>query len=297
MSKKDKPQKEPLKERKIFVVGGDLGYINWMQGVAVDRMEDADLVVFAGGEDVDPRLYGDVRHPLTYSNYERDKREVDAYVKAKVLRKPCLGICRGSQFLCVMNGGVLVQDQNNPAFMHKMHCRDIDSHIWVTSTQHQAQLPHGNRKGHLILGFTTGTSGHHSRGDGSEIILCDGWEAEVVVYHGNPGDLGIQSHPEMVYDGRTHDPRIKQYIDWCQNLLNEFLKGDIIASWCDIDKNSPPILSPFVEWKEGVPVGPTEAAIKYEQKGVEIELRDAPKVQGFKFAQVAWNHPVEIREP
>src|SRR5687768_16963203 len=66
-----------------------------------------DLICFTGGEDVTPSLYGEVKHPLTYNNPERDKHEVEYF--NQFIGIPKVGICRGGQFLNVMSGGKLHQ--------------------------------------------------------------------------------------------------------------------------------------------------------------------------------------------
>ena len=80
---------------KIYLVQGQREYANWMGGELVDTLEDSDLVVFEGGEDVSPFLYGEHSHPSTYTNKERDMYELKVFRKAQELGKKCLGICRG----------------------------------------------------------------------------------------------------------------------------------------------------------------------------------------------------------
>ena len=92
------------KKINIFIIGPFSGYINWIDNaVECDNIINADLVLFAGGEDVDPSLYNEKPHTTTYSNINRDISEKKIYQKAKYLGIPCIGICRGNQFLCVMN--------------------------------------------------------------------------------------------------------------------------------------------------------------------------------------------------
>lgn len=102
-----------------------------------DNVGDADVVVFIGGEDVDPALYNqeNVASGFTAS---RDALEVEIYHRAKALGKVCFGICRGAQFLHVMNGGVLWQDVNNHAGRsHTIVDLDEDVRLTVTSLHHQ----------------------------------------------------------------------------------------------------------------------------------------------------------------
>src|SRR5690606_31443963 len=81
----------------------------------VDTVEDADLVVFCGGEDVSPRYYGQHPHSTTHSNEKREEKEYKLYRQAKELGIPCVVICRGKQFLHVMNGVSLYQDVDGHA--------------------------------------------------------------------------------------------------------------------------------------------------------------------------------------
>lgn len=103
----------------------------------VQKVASADFFVFPGGSDVIPLFYGEKPLKGTTYNLNRDLNEAALYRKIPH-DKPKIGICRGSQFLCVMNGGRLWQDVNN-------HTRDHP--IWdivtkrvipgMVSTHHQ----------------------------------------------------------------------------------------------------------------------------------------------------------------
>jgi hypothetical protein len=85
-------------------------------------LDECDLVVFAGGADVNPALYNERAMACTTFSQSRDQEEVRVYHTARRLGLPMFGICRGAQFLHVMNGGQLWQNVNNP-------CRSGPSHI------------------------------------------------------------------------------------------------------------------------------------------------------------------------
>ena len=90
---------------KVFVVGPAVYYAKFLKNVElVEKQEDADVVLFTGGEDVDPSTYGHRRHPRTYSNILRDEEEIEVFKKIRN-DQLAFGICRGSQFLCAVNGG------------------------------------------------------------------------------------------------------------------------------------------------------------------------------------------------
>lgn len=83
------------KVKKIFVVGSQKNYANFIDDrVLVDNVEDADIVIFTGGEDVDPTLYKCKRHPSTFSNLHRDLEEKAVFQTIKP-NQLVVGVCRG----------------------------------------------------------------------------------------------------------------------------------------------------------------------------------------------------------
>lgn len=132
---------------RVFVVGGGFQYCKMffdagMRGAR--SVAEADIICFTGGEDVDPSLYGEKPIPGTYFNPKRDQIEAYIYGEALAENKPMIGICRGAQFLNVMNGGKLWQDVNNHA-THSGHSviDMITGEIKhnMTSTHHQQMIP------------------------------------------------------------------------------------------------------------------------------------------------------------
>jgi gamma-glutamyl-gamma-aminobutyrate hydrolase PuuD len=119
----------------------DLG-LSVMPIHAADQIRDCvDIVCFTGGEDVSPYMYGEEPHPATYSDKYRDEAEALIYEKCLRLDIPMVGICRGSQFLNVMNGGKLHQDIDNHAIRGYHECMDVYGKTRdVTSTHHQASI-------------------------------------------------------------------------------------------------------------------------------------------------------------
>lgn len=81
--------------KKVFVVGPAKQYSKWIKDHKLtDILEEADIVLFTGGEDVDPSLYNCEKHPTTGSNLQRDLREKEIFEKVRP-DQLCVGICRG----------------------------------------------------------------------------------------------------------------------------------------------------------------------------------------------------------
>ena len=81
-----------------------------------------DGIMFSGGEDIDPELFGGVKHPeVKFINRDRDRIEILLIKQAVEFRKPIFGICRGIQSINVALGGTLythIPDQMPGAFHH-----------------------------------------------------------------------------------------------------------------------------------------------------------------------------------
>ncbi len=196
MSKQVKVATEKRK-RKMYVVGGNDVYANWTESLIVPTMEEADWVMFTGGEDVSPYLYGQNPHPLTKWNNERDGYEMIEFKKAKGLDKKLIGICRGSQFLCVMAGGMLVQHQSHPNPHHILWKDRSGPVLEVNSYHHQRQNPWGLEDPFIVIGWCEGLSPINESDPKAEFKLNRNHEVEVA-YYPRIKALCIQCHPEMM---------------------------------------------------------------------------------------------------
>lgn len=201
------------KVKKVYVVGGATNYASWIKNhKLVDDLKDADIVLFTGGEDVDPSLYNCEKHPTTWSNIKRDQEELEIFKKIKH-NQLALGICRGSQFLCVANGGILIQDCFGHCLASTHPITDGNRHVEITSTHHQMQYPYLlDRNDYNVLFWASNRLSYYYKGN--NIRREPPEEPEVVYYHvnGNPQCLAIQGHPEIM---RKESPII--------NILNDLI--------------------------------------------------------------------------
>lgn len=98
--------------KTVYVVGGDSSVIRMFKDAGWEAypyvLDETDLICFTGGHDVSPELYGEAN---TYSlcNPKRDEQEKEIYDWMLECEVPMVGICRGGQFLNVMNGGKMIQ--------------------------------------------------------------------------------------------------------------------------------------------------------------------------------------------
>jgi gamma-glutamyl-gamma-aminobutyrate hydrolase PuuD len=210
---------------KVFIINPSISYIDMFQSrgwEVVGFMDDADLIQFTGGEDVSPHLYGELPHPETYSSGARDECELELYELA--LRKdiPMAGVCRGGQFLHVMNGGDLWQHVHGHALFgtHKAYTCDSFVDIDVTSTHHQAMRETCNIGGLTILVADTHGACEHMLMDNVEKIACK--NSLEAVYYARTSCLCFQPHPEF-----RHAP--KECTDFYFNSIYQFfgLQGEL----------------------------------------------------------------------
>lgn len=109
-------------------------------GEVTPDYEEADIIMFTGGADVHPSLYGEGVLPKTSPQYGRDIEEISIYERMsfrKDKRRAFVGICRGGQFLNVMNGGRLWQHVEGHTRAHPALCLDTNKVYHVSSTHHQ----------------------------------------------------------------------------------------------------------------------------------------------------------------
>lgn len=211
---------------KVYVVGNSTNYANWIATRLVKDMSEADIVLFTGGEDVDPRVYNEPEGKYTYPDYSRDLYEIEEWDKAQKLQKPILGICRGAQLGCALSGGRLIQHMDGSGFIHLMKTENGLS-IPISSLHHQAQFPYEMPKdSYKVLAWTTKESKIHWDGDNKEISNKPFKEVEAA-YYPLTRCLGIQGHPEMMYGSTRfesgYDLTFEQLYSWVNKMLDNSL--------------------------------------------------------------------------
>ena len=183
----------------------------------VKNPKDIDLVLFTGGEDVNPAHYNENIGKHTHINSNRDKKEIDTFYRFKG-KSFLLGICRGNQLLTILSGGKLIQHVEG-------HCRDhsmvLNNSLKynITSSHHQMIYPFDlNEKDYELIGYSEYfQSNTYLNGDNEEIELSNNFLEPEIVYYKNTNALCIQGHPEWNHcEKRTSN--------MCLNLIDKYLK-------------------------------------------------------------------------
>ncbi len=173
----------------------------------LDRL---DGYVVAGGDDVDPSLFGGLRKPATTDfQLRRDLAEAAAVRMAIERDLPLLGVCRGMQMLNVATGGTLVDDivPGSPHVPHQTPEGGFTTHVVVSAEKSLARRVIGNETAEVptlhhqavdVLG-----SGLHASAWAEDGVV------EAIEAYGRTFVLGVQWHPER----DSSSPVFRAFVD------------------------------------------------------------------------------------
>lgn len=219
---------------KVFVVGFSKSYSRWIESLEIVRsIEDADIVLFTGGEDINPALYGCKVHKTTYFTEARDEYELECYHKMRN-DQVGLGICRGAQLACALNGGLLIQDVDNHwigsthPIINVSDDEELPLELDIPSLHHQMMYPYDMDPNDYTLLYISKEqrskdyyAGDKFDNDAEKISKINTFgEPEVILFHkqNNPKFLAIQGHPEMMdLDSQT----IKTFNNILKSLIQK----------------------------------------------------------------------------
>jgi putative glutamine amidotransferase len=165
-----------------------------------ETLDRLDGLLFSGGSDLDPELYGQEAHPETNGIVpERDTAEI-ALLKAALERDmPVLAVCRGSQVLNVALGGDLVQH------LPEVVGDEKHKHTPGQFADHDVDLVAGTRV-QQILGDHAPVKSHHHQGYGRigeglrEAARADDGTIEALEDPSRRFAMGVLWHPEAGED-------------------------------------------------------------------------------------------------
>ena len=161
-----------------------------------ETLDSVDGLIFSGGSDLDPELYGEQAHPETDGWIrERDDFELGLMQAALARDVPLLAICRGSQVLNVALGGDL--EQHVPDRVQTNVHKETPG---VFADHDVAVLP--GTKLASILGDRSDVKSHHHQGYGElgsglrEAARAPDGTVEALEDPTRRFTLGVLWHPE-----------------------------------------------------------------------------------------------------
>lgn len=180
--------KQYIPELKL---AGDRKYVD------KDLIYNADLIIFSGGEDINPVIYGQRNKHSSYV-VDRDLIELEILRMGIALGKKLLGVCRGHQLINAHLGGDLVQDigielKTRHPSVHKLSEMEEDSIAkkffseGVNSLHHQGVIKPG--EGLNITSFYGG--------------VIESTENDTIIT--------VQWHPEFMEDSYEFFEYIKEW--------------------------------------------------------------------------------------
>jgi putative glutamine amidotransferase len=175
-----------------------------------------DGLVFSGGGDIDPAVYGGSSHPsISRVDPERDAFEIA--LARKVLRKdtPVLGICRGSQLLNVATDGDLVTHVPDEFGFEVLHQGANGE-----EKEHLVQIVPQSRLAQIVgVSELSVVSKHHQ----APRKIASAWRIvaraedgviEALEYEKHPWMVAVLWHPELSFEEAHH-----------QRLFDAFVKA------------------------------------------------------------------------
>ena len=179
-----------------------------------ETLDALDGIIFSGGSDLDPELYGQEAHAETVGIVRRrDDAELMLLEAALARDMPVLAICRGSQVLNVARGGDLVQ-----------HLPDVvgdekHKHTPGTFADHDVSVEEGTSLASL-LGDRAPVKSHHHQGfgrvgEGLRVAArAEDGTIEAVEDPERRFTVGVLWHPEAGEDARLFEELVREAADY-----------------------------------------------------------------------------------
>jgi putative glutamine amidotransferase len=175
-----------------------------------------DGLLITGGGDIDPALYGDSEvHPTTYGIHAgRDSLELGLLREAIEREIPTFCICRGIQVLNVVLGGTHYQDIADQYSQQVQHQQQRDG-VAKEDPGHEVEVLPSSLLASIYEAERVDVNSFHHQGlnqigEGLVAVAAapDGI-VEGVELPGHPWLLGVQWHPEMMFN--VHAEHLKPF--------------------------------------------------------------------------------------
>lgn len=163
----------------------------------VSSPDEANILVWTGGADINPELYGSPKHPMTSYSDRRDKAEVALYDRFRSSDYLKVGICRGHQLLGAMNGAKLFQHVNNHGRQHDAFYTDEDGRtsIHLVSSAHHQMIDLARSISPFEVWLVSNEASLRELSAPSESFM--GYDDPESIFWPETNSLGFQGHPEF----------------------------------------------------------------------------------------------------
>jgi putative glutamine amidotransferase len=190
-----------------------------------DLLAQLDGILFTGGYDIDPRLYGNQPHAKV-EGVDKDRDQIEVYLVRRVIQsgKPFLGICRGLQVINVALGGTLYEhlpDQLSGTITHDNHHRARDY------LAHSVSVETGSVLSQIVSGNPLQVNSLHHQGirriapELLQVAYSPDGLIEAVEMPGHPFGSAVQWHPEELL---AHEEMRKLFKIFIHACINENIK-------------------------------------------------------------------------
>jgi len=194
----------------VYVQPPTLGADNTFKeyGFNLTELDAAHMVVWCGGQDINPALYNEKPHVTVHWSPGRDAVEVKLFKLSE--GKFRIGICRGAQLLNVLSGGRLWQHVSGHGRAHEIRDEFTGRRLITSSVHHQMMRA---AKDAVLVATSRGISQHKEAMDmtwrrpyGTELPLLNSKEKSrlnhfdldpEVLWYPKTRSLCFQGHPEF----------------------------------------------------------------------------------------------------
>ena len=211
--------------RLVSVLYNDCGPFNQLSVVDSWRVEnnpkyltEEDILLLHGGEDISPSIYNQEPNEFCFAPRKpsrRDTLEIACVEQAVKMGLPIVGICRGAQLICALDGGSLCQHifgHSQNGGQHPLYDPVTKEILCKSNTaHHQMMIP---KPGNVILAQTQ----EKFRGFGENEEVTEYTTCPEIVWFPEMRAIGIQGHPEWL-------PKSK-FTQLCGEFITKYLLKD-----------------------------------------------------------------------
>jgi putative glutamine amidotransferase len=178
-------------------------------------LETVDGLIFAGGGDIDPAVYGGPAHPsVERVDPVRDRFELELAEKAFDSNTPVLGICRGFQLLALASSGELIThipDEIGEEVIHRAANGDSIKHLVKVEKKSRLAIITGSTKIEV-------ESKHHQAireisEDWRVMAKADDGIIEAIEHKRHSWMISVLWHPEMSLEDPNHQNIFRVFVE------------------------------------------------------------------------------------